>query len=205
MIFKNYVWDNSDFTNAHSYLIDNILSNLPDKNSLILDFGCGNGAIANYLISKGYNVYGIDPSENGISIANLKNPGRFYKFDIQKYNLPIELQNFNFDFIISTEVIEHVYNPRDYIFFCKKILKKNGFGKVLITTPYHGYFKNLIISLFGLMDNHFTVLWDGGHIKFWSKKTLNIIFSEFGFKKIKFKGCGRYPFLWKSMLLIYEI
>jgi hypothetical protein len=55
------------------------------------------------------------------------------------------------------------------------------------------------------MDNHFTVLWDGGHIKFWSKKTLNIIFSEFGFKKIKFKGCGRYPFLWKSMLLIYEI
>jgi SAM-dependent methyltransferase len=77
MIFKNYVWDNSDFTNAHSYLIDNILSNLPDKNSLILDFGCGNGAISNYLISKGYNVYGIDPSENGISIAKKKIPEDF--------------------------------------------------------------------------------------------------------------------------------
>ena len=99
MIFNNYVWENSNFKNAHRYLIDNIVSNLPDKNSIILDYGFGNGVIYNY--------------------------------------------------IISTEVIEHVYNPIDYFSFFQKILLKNGSRKVLITTPYHVYFKNIIISLFG--------------------------------------------------------
>ena len=37
---------------------------------LILDVGCGNGFTANYLAGKGYDVYGIDASRQGIAIAN---------------------------------------------------------------------------------------------------------------------------------------
>ena len=36
----------------------------------ILDVGCGNGFTANYLAGKGYDVYGIDASRQGIAIAN---------------------------------------------------------------------------------------------------------------------------------------
>jgi hypothetical protein len=55
------------------------------------------------------------------------------------------------------------------------------------------------------MDKHFTALWDGGHIKFWSKRTLYQLLNENGFKVMKFIGCGRFPLLWKSMLIKSKI
>lgn len=207
MSYKDYNWENNNFTNAHKYLLTEIIKYLPDKNSIILDFGCGNGSIACFLINLGYNVYGIDPSIKGIEIAKRSFSDKFFVFNIETNELPLELKSINFDFIISTEVIEHLYDPRSYIYLCKKILFRNlnKGGKLLITTPYHGYLKNLIISLLGKMDKHFTVLWDGGHIKFWSYNTINSLLIEYNFVKIKFAGCGRAPFLWKSMLLLYEI
>jgi hypothetical protein len=51
------------------------------------------------------------------------------------------------------------------------------------------------------MDFHFTALWEGGHIKFWSRKTITQLLEEFGFQVIGFHGCGRVPYLWKSMLI----
>ena len=71
----------------------------------------------------------------------------------------------------------------------------------MISTPYHGYLKNLVMAATGKMDAHFTVLWDGGHIKFWSRKTLTQLLEEFGFEVIGFKGSGRFPYIWKSMFI----
>ena len=51
----------------------------------------------------------------------------------------------------------------------KEITEKNGY--VLLTTPIHGYYKNLLISLLNLNDKHYTPLWKHGHIKFFSVKT----------------------------------
>ncbi len=110
-------------------------------------------------------------------------------------------ENIHYDTIISTEVIEHLYSPRNYFEFCKNILQKAGGGELILTTPYHGYLKNLVLAGTGKMDKHFTVLWDGGHIKFWSVKTLSSLLQESGFSEIRFKGCGRFPFLWKSMMV----
>ena len=41
-------------------------------------------------------------------------------------------------------------------------------GTAIVSTPYHGYWKNLAMALSGKLDAHFTALWDHGHIKFWS-------------------------------------
>ena len=82
------------------------------------------------------------------------------------------------------------------------LLSKNG--KLFISTPYHGYFKNLLLSLTGRLDNHFTALWEFGHIKFFSIKTLRTLSVETNFKIVKYSGVGRfYPF-WKSMYFILE-
>ncbi|TAF47005.1 MAG: hypothetical protein EAZ64_01050 [Sphingobacteriales bacterium] len=87
----------------------------------------------------------------------------------------------------------------------QKILIKNGGGELIISTPYHGYFKNLLIALTGNFDRHFTVLWDGGHIKFWSINTLTKLLEEKQFTVTKFVGCGRFPLLWKSMIITCRI
>ena len=58
------------------------------------------------------------------------------------------------------------------------------------------------MALTGKMDSHFTVLWDHGHIKFWSMKTLSALLLEAGFVDIRFKRVGRIPLLAKSMIAI---
>ena len=170
-----------------------------DKNHCILDMGCGNGEIANKLIADGFCVYGVDGSKEGVEIANRKNRGHFFVMNFEMKKFPEELAELHFDTIISTEVLEHLYSPDSYMKLCRKILKSGGI--LILTTPYHGYIKNLILSVTGKWDAHFSPLWEGGHIKFWSKKTLTKLLSNNGFRANRFLGCGRVPYVWKSMLV----
>ena len=142
----------------------------------------------------------MDASESGIKIANNKYPGRFFVRDIATESLPAELAHIEFDLVVSTEVIEHLYDPRSYMKFIRNILGERK-GDVIISTPYHGYLKNLVLAITNKLDRHFTVLWDGGHIKFWSRSTLTALLTEFDFKIIEFRGSGRLPYLWKSMFV----
>lgn len=198
--YKDYGWS-EESENSHMYLYPDLVFLLDGNQRKILDVGCGNGIISIRLIKKGYDVYGIDASFTGIEIAKKSYPDRFYLQDINSGELPHELKDINFDTIISTEVIEHLYNPRGYIEFCKCVLMKNAGGELIISCPYHGYLKNLALAITGKFDNHFTALWDGGHIKFWSRRTLTALLEEFGFEVIEFKGSGRFPYLWKSMFI----
>ena len=58
------------------------------------------------------------------------------------------------------------------------------------------------MALTGKMDDHFTALWDHGHIKFWSEKTLTQLLKEAGFKTISFERVGRIRPLAKSMIAV---
>ena len=84
----------------------------------------------------------------------------------------------------------------------EKLSKKNGY--VLITTPYHGYIKNLVLSLLGLMDNHFTALWTHGHIKFFSIKTLKKLISNYKFDIKEISFSGRFYPLSSSMIFLLK-
>lgn len=171
-----------------------------NKNTCILDLGCGNGYFVKYLISQGFNAYGIDASTEGIAIAKQTHPDRFFLQDLSENKLPDELSNLKFDTVISTEVIEHLYNPFTFIALCKAVLSESR-GEIIISTPYHGYAKNLMLSLFNKWDVHTNPVAVGAHIKFWSKATLSRLLTQSGFTVIKFIGCGRYPYLWKSMII----
>lgn len=77
-------------------------------------------------------------------------------------------------------------------------------GRAIVSTPYHGYLKNLAIALSGKFDRHFTALWDHGHIKFWSRHTLTMLLAEAGFNVVDFDRVGRIPALAKSMILVAQ-
>jgi 2-polyprenyl-3-methyl-5-hydroxy-6-metoxy-1,4-benzoquinol methylase len=198
--YNDYGYTDNGATHAFDYILEPLLD-LLDKtaNKCILDLGCGNGYLVNHLASLGYNIYGTDASANGIAIARKTNPGRFFIQDLSTGKLPVELQKINFDTIITTEVIEHLYDPEGFIHFCKFIL--NSKGEIIITTPYHGYLKNLALSLFNKWDAHHGPTWHGGHIKFWSKATLSRLLADCGFTITEFRGCGRFPYFWKSMII----
>ncbi len=104
------------------------------------------------------------------------------------------------DAVVSTEVVEHLYAPHELVSFAHAALRPGG--HFIVTTPYHGFLKNLALSLFNKWDRHFTPLWYGGHIKFWSRDTLSQLITAQPFDIVGFRGVGRYPYMWKSMVLI---
>jgi len=198
--YQDYGFHSDGPTHNFSYQMDDLIGLIDkDKNQHILDLGCGNGYLVNHLIKLGFNAYGTDASEKGIAIAQKTNPDRFFVQDLSSDALPPELQAIPFDTIITTEVIEHLYNPQAFTDFCKQQLKPGG--ELIVTTPYHGYLKNLTLSIFNKWDSHMDPLWLGGHIKLWSRKTLTKVLTNSGFAVTQFKGCGRFPYFWKSMII----
>jgi len=165
----------------------------------VLDIGCGNGHLAGDFHRRGYTVVGIDLSEQGIAIARSAHPGVRFEVLAADEKVLDNLAEKPFDLVISIEVVEHLYDPRAFARGCLAAL---GPGKRFIcSTPYHGYLKNLGISLLGSWDRHANPLWDGGHIKLWSRKTLSQLLQETGFHNIQFRGAGRAPYLWMSMVM----
>ncbi len=129
----------------------------------------GNGSFSNVLTKLGYAVVGVEESAAGIALAQKNYPDcHFIQDSIYEMSSP-ELQH-SFDAVISVEAIEHLFNPKAIVTAAKYCLKPGG--KFILTTPYHSYLKNLALAISGKLDNHFTALWDGGHIKFFSVPTL---------------------------------
>lgn len=204
--YVEYEYSSDDLDHTQDYIYLPIIKVLGDRKNLkMLDLGCGNGSMANKLIDLGYDVYGVDASLSGIEIAKQKNPNRFFCYDLSSGKIPLELEQIKFDLIISTEVIEHLYSPHSFVKLCGEILINGNAKEIVFTTPYHGYFKNLILSVFNKWDSHLAPLWEGGHIKFWSRNTITQLFQSANFKVIRFIGCGRIPYVWKSMLIHAKI
>ena len=160
----------------------------------ICDLGCGNGHITGRLAAFGYSVTGVDASASGIQIARLAYPGVEFVHALIDRDLNLG----QFDLVISSDVIEHLYRPSDLLEAAVTQLKPSG--QILLGTPYHGYLKNLVLAATGKMDAHFSVLHDGGHIKFFSVNTLSRLIRAHGFDDLTFTYYGRAPWLWKNMI-----
>jgi 2-polyprenyl-3-methyl-5-hydroxy-6-metoxy-1,4-benzoquinol methylase len=198
----SYEYREADPGGCHSYVfpcVARLLGNLPEGAS-VLDMGCGNGTFISRFRDRGWKLYGTDFSPTGIEIARANFPGiDFFLADSTAPTGDILGRVGQVDAVISTEVIEHLYDPRGFLRNAYGLMKPGGV--VILSTPYHGYLKNLLLAVTGKMDQHFTVLWDHGHIKFWSRKTLSKVLLEAGFTDIRFVGSGRLPYFWKSMVV----
>lgn len=199
---SGYRWENPDLTCAHDYLlprIETILTALPAFHARrIFELGCGNGAVAGQLAGLGWSVTGVDPSTEGIAQANKKYPN--IRLELGSAYDDLRSKYGQFPVVLSLEVVEHVYAPRNYAKTLFDLVLPGGVA--IVSTPYHGYWKNLALAASGRMDAHFTALWDHGHIKFWSMNTLQTLLAEAGFRDIAFHRVGRIPALAKSMIAV---
>ena len=158
--------------------INKILELLGDvKNKKILDIGCSQGVFGKMLKDRGARVVGCDISAKHIEVAQ-RVLDRAFIFDIEKDDFSIFDRDF--DYIIASELIEHLFLPRQFLINIKSIMNDNT--KLIITTPNFLMWSNRIRMLFGKFEYTKTGFMDEGHIHFFTHNYLKKMVSQEGFK-----------------------
>lgn len=198
---SDYRYDSALPTWANQYLwpkLQALLHAHLAPGSRVFEIGCGSGATAGMLASLGYAVTAIDPSSSGIQLASQAYPSVSFAERSAYDELAKEFGSF--PAVVSLEVVEHCFYPRKFADTAFSLLEPGGIA--IISTPFHGYVKNLALAVAGKFDSHWAPLWDGGHIKFWSENTLSALLEERGFTEVSFVRVGRIPPLAKSMIAV---
>src|SRR5262249_2586214 len=203
MADQEYGYTHGEATYDYSYLwsaLKSILHQHHPAPCRVFELGCGNGVTTNFLTSLGYEVTAVDSSVSGIEWAHKTYPKLC--FDVASVYDPLSAKHGHFPVVLSLETIEHLTQPRAFASTIFDLLEPGGIG--IVSTPYHGYVKNLALAITGKLDSHFTALWDGGHIKFFSIRTLSQLLGEGGFEITRFYRAGRIPILAKSMFCVFK-
>lgn len=163
----------------------------------LIDLGCGNGFLTGRMArwTQGV-VVGVDRQEHRLSQARAAHPEISFRHLEMSEPLPDDLRD-RFGLAVSTEVIEHLFRPREVFMRARE----SGASRLILSTPYHGYLKNLAIALTNGFDHHWQVNADFGHIKFFSVRSLTTMAAEEGWAPRSVQRIGRVPPLAKTMVL----
>lgn len=152
----------------------------------LLDAGSGTGWFSREAALRGAKVVSLDVGENILAqVAR--------KCDTQRVVgsvLDIPFDNEYFDFVISTEVIEHTPDPRKAIEEMHRVLKKNG--SLVLTVPNKlWHFAITIANKLGLRPYEGHENWVGWfELKKWLQDT--------GFTIVCMKGLHLFPFIFPA-------
>lgn len=141
----------------------------------VLDLGCGGGfsAYALSLIAK--SVTGTDINQKAISYARARFPG--LRFVCCSFTDLLETDD-RYDFIYSSEVIEHVSNVNLYLRVLDRVAAPGA--HVYITTPDAGHARVPVdIARWDVFNPPI-------HVQFFNRKSATVLFERYGFRIVKF-------------------
>lgn len=135
--------------NYHKFFVDNI-----NEGDVVLDIGCGNGALTFDLAKKSKKVIGIDFNKRNIEIAKEK----YYVSNTEYIIGDATNHNFRekFDTVVLSNVLEHIENRIEFLNKIKKLAPK-----ILIRVPMQNrdwitLYKKEIGIEWRLDETHFT-------------------------------------------------
>ena len=126
----------------------------------VLDIGCGPGFFLEAAQAKGYDVYGLDPSEYIVKVAQEKFGERVKLGLIESANYPAE----SFDLVVAFDTFEHIYRPLEWLEHIRRVLKPGGL--IAMTTPDPS---SLLARISGRGWVSFKL---PEHVFYWSPKTV---------------------------------
>jgi 2-polyprenyl-6-hydroxyphenyl methylase/3-demethylubiquinone-9 3-methyltransferase len=161
----------------------------------VLDAGCGSGQFLLFLSGLGYIVTGVDLSPAAISKARAVVPG--VRLEVASLERGLPFASRTFAAVWCTEVLEHLFDIHAALVEMNRVLIPGGL--LVLTAPYHGRVKNLLIALGGFERHYNPYL---SHIRFFTRKSLGTCIVNGGFTVLSWGGVGRYWPLWMSHFLV---
>ena len=147
------------------------------KTGNLLDVGAGYGFFLEIARQRGWTVYGTELTDEAVNHCTGKGL-TIFKGELQN----IDFGNLEFDIVISIEVIEHINNPIEYMTKIIEILRPGG--TIYVTTPNFNSFLRYRLK------EEYNVIEYPNHLGYFTRKTLNKLFTENGFKTIKIQTTG---------------
>ncbi len=186
----------TSYYRMHRKKIETALSFLENiKAEKILDIGCGDGLIAEILAKRlSAKPYGLEISKDAVLKAK-KRGVEATVFDISEKKLPYN--DNSFDVVFCGDIIEHIYDTESLLSNIRKILKPKGL--LIATVPNIASWYNRGFLLIGWLPTWVesaSKVYTGnpfmkegvGHIRAYTKKSLNELLKYFGFLDIQIKG-----------------
>jgi len=167
------------YVNAPRYLLRKycalkLLQDIP--RGKILEVGCGAGDLYETVTKLGYDITGIDYSQEAVALARQR-----LSENLDKERINIECKTLDeieetFDIIFAFEVLEHIKEDKEALSRMNQLLKQNGY--LLISVPAHSRW-------FGPSDRSV------GHFRRYDKKTFLELLEQCQFKV---EDCWTYGF-----------
>ncbi len=159
---------------------------------LLLDAGCGTGKFSLAATDRGASVYSLDIGQRLLKKTHEKCSSVLIAADVQQ----IPFADESFDFVVSSEVIEHVIEPEKAIHEMCRVLKRGGY--LALTTPNkRWHFAVRIANALKLRPYK-------GYENWISWGALRQIIREEGMEILLQRGFHLFPFLHKSVYGILD-
>jgi len=169
-------WGNNDNAIKQKELYFNTVLNEVklEKNAKILEVGCATGIFLKVCKNLGYEPYGLDINEYGISEAKkILNENKLFCCSFEE--LVVEEQ---FDAIFMFDYIEHIINQEEVIRIAYEKLRDGGV--LVITTPSVSSITNKIL---GERWPHYIE----EHLSFFSQKSISVLLNKIGYTEVEVK------------------
>lgn len=159
---------------------------------LILDVGCGSGAYTYYLSKNGASVCALDLSHSYLLNAKRVVDDQTAQF-LQAEAEQLPFKDEAFDWILCTEVIEHITNPQQLLTEIVRVLKEKG--TCILSTPSKYSPTEIFRKLmFGPQYEH---------LHFWTEREFKKIVALKDIKVVKSEHCLFFCYFLRKFLSIH--
>jgi len=147
----------------------------------ILDVGCGDGGLGILLKSKydgQVSIIGVDISETALSMAK-KYYDKVLLLDVEEAKNLKKLFNKKFDYIVVSEVLEHLIDPGNVLKKLRPLLKKKGY--FILTFPNFAFWTYRLQLLFGQFPKQ-PLYHEKEHFHYWTLPSFITFLKKYGVK-----------------------
>lgn len=164
----------------------------------VLDIGCGSGMLLYQFHDTFKTLVGLEYSEHRLKQANVNLADQDFVAVQGSAEDMVEIESNSIDRIISADTIEHIPDVYTAASEMLRVLKPGG--KLVINTPNIAFIKKRVLLMMGRFPSTSQknegigsdILFDGGHLHYFTFRSLRIVLEKAGFVMERKIGYGKF-------------